>query len=181
MRLIFLHGPPASGKYTIAKALESVRGLRNFHNHLTLDVSRAIFDFGTEQFWALTHELRLASLRAIAQEDEAIVVFTNCYSHPEDAHKVAAIRDVVEEVGGDFLPVYLECAMSELERRVTDPGRVGMKKIHTVEGLDGFLAQWNCVALPDADCVTIHTGERTPEDCAAELVTRLGLPTIPTE
>ena len=175
MRLIYLHGPPASGKYTIAKALESVRGLRNFHNHLTLDVSKALFEFGSEQFWALTHELRLTSLRAIAGDDEAVVVFTNCYSHPEDAATVSAIQDLVERAGGGFLPVFLDCAVSELERRVSDPSRINMKKLHTVEGLEQFLTQWNCIALPHADCITIQTSERTPEDCADEIVKRLSL------
>ena len=51
MKLIYLHGPPAAGKYTIAKALETKIGARIFHNHLTIDVAKAIFDFGTPAFW----------------------------------------------------------------------------------------------------------------------------------
>ena len=39
MKLIFLHGPPASGKFTIARALQASHGVLNFHNHLTIDVA----------------------------------------------------------------------------------------------------------------------------------------------
>jgi len=35
--LVLLHGPPASGKLTIAKELSVLTEARVFHNHLTLD------------------------------------------------------------------------------------------------------------------------------------------------
>ena len=39
MKLIFLHGAPASGKYTIAKGLQERWGVLNFHNHLTVEAA----------------------------------------------------------------------------------------------------------------------------------------------
>jgi tRNA uridine 5-carbamoylmethylation protein Kti12 len=62
MKLIFLHGPPASGKFTIARALQASHGVLNFRNHLTIDVAKSLFDFGTDEFWALTHQLRRTAL-----------------------------------------------------------------------------------------------------------------------
>lgn len=181
MRLIFLHGPPASGKYTIAERLEAAWGVQNFHNHLTLDVAKALFDFGTPEFWDLVHRLRRVSLAAKAVDSEADVVFTNCYSSPHDDATVAGLEEVVVERGGTFVPVYLECGIDELRRRVAEPSRVAMRKLHTVEGLDGFLDQWNCVALDRPDCVTVSTEGRAVDACVAEIAERLGLRPVESE
>lgn len=175
MKLIFLHGPPASGKYTIARELEASLGILNFHNHLTLDVAKALFEFGTPEFWDLTHRLRRVALDAKAGDPDARVVFTNCYSDPHDNATVAALEDVVTARGGEFLPVYLACGADELRRRVVDPDRVSMRKLHTVEALEQFLEQWNCIALERPSCVTVRTDGRSVGDCVQEIAGRLSL------
>ena len=43
--LVLLHGRPASGKLTIANQLNALLGLRVFHNHLTIDVAKSLFEF----------------------------------------------------------------------------------------------------------------------------------------
>ncbi|MDP9995092.1 cytidylate kinase [Variovorax boronicumulans] len=43
MKLVFIHGPVASGKLTIARELGRLSGLAVFHNHLVVDaVARAV-------------------------------------------------------------------------------------------------------------------------------------------
>jgi chloramphenicol 3-O-phosphotransferase len=44
-RIIFLHGPGAAGKYTIARELSRLTGLPLFHNHLTVDLLLALFPY----------------------------------------------------------------------------------------------------------------------------------------
>jgi adenylylsulfate kinase-like enzyme len=175
MNLIFLHGPPASGKHTIAQALQESWGVLNFHNHLTLDVAKSLFDFGTPEFWALTHRLRQVALRAKASDTHARVVFTNCYSRPHDDSNVEALEEIVTGPGGEFIPVYLHCGVEELRRRVGDPSRIAMRKLHTAEGLEEFMDRWNCVALDRSNCVTVSTEGRAPSDCVAEIARRLSL------
>lgn len=175
MKLLFLHGPPASGKFTIAEGLAERFGIINFHNHLTLDVARALFDFGTPEFWALTHRLRREALGAKASDPDATVTFTNCYSRPHDDATVAALEETVLGKGGEFVPVYLECGPAELRRRVVADGRASMRKLHTVGGLEEFLGHWNCVPLDRPNCITVATEGRTPADCVAEIGRRLGL------
>ena len=51
MRLIYLHGPPAAGKYTIATELAARAGCGVFHNHQTIHVARSFFEFGSPPFW----------------------------------------------------------------------------------------------------------------------------------
>ena len=173
MKLIFLHGPPASGKYTIAEALHASHGVLNFHNHLTIDVAKALFAFGTPEFWALTHRLRREALAARAEQGGADVVFTNCYSSPDDDETVAALEHEVTSRGALFVPVFLECGVEELRRRVTHPSRRAMRKIHSVRGLDDYMASWNFMALDRPNTVTVTTEARTPRECAAEIARRV--------
>ena len=173
MKLIFLHGPPASGKYTIARVLHASYGVLNFHNHLTIDVAKALFDFGTDQFWDLTHRLRRTALAARAEEGEANVVFTNCYSSPQDDSTVEALEEEVTSRGGHFLPVFLECSLEELRRRVTDPSREEMRKLRSVQGLDEFMDKWNIVALDRPNTMVVTTDGRSAAECAEEIAERV--------
>jgi len=75
--------------------------------------------------------------------------------------------------GGQFVPVFLECGLEELRRRVTDPAREEMKKLHTVEGLDEFMRTWNVVALERENTVVISTEDRSADECAEEIAKRV--------
>jgi tRNA uridine 5-carbamoylmethylation protein Kti12 len=46
MKLLFLHGSPATGKLTVAKALLRMVPGRLMDNHAAIDFARTIFDFG---------------------------------------------------------------------------------------------------------------------------------------
>ena len=50
MKLIFIHGAPASGKLTVAKALLRIVPGRLFDNHAAIDLARTVFDFGAPGF-----------------------------------------------------------------------------------------------------------------------------------
>lgn len=44
-RLIFLYGPPAAGKLTVAKALADAYDVRVVDNHVSLDPALRLFPF----------------------------------------------------------------------------------------------------------------------------------------
>jgi hypothetical protein len=46
MKLLFLHGAPAAGKLTVAKAVLQLVPGRLFDNHASIDLARTLFDFG---------------------------------------------------------------------------------------------------------------------------------------
>lgn len=175
MRLIFLHGPPASGKYTIARELEAEIGARNFHNHLTMDVAKALFEFGSEPFWDLLRELRSVCVAAMCEHPNITVVYTSVYSQPEDDDSVKRIESMVASAGGHFLPVFLQCEVAELERRVSDSSRHEMHKLTSVDGLRRALETWNCIALPRENCLVVVTDRKSPRQCAQEIIDRLEL------
>ena len=50
MKLIFIWGPAASGKLTVARELEKLTGLPVFHNHLVVDALLEKLPFGDPEF-----------------------------------------------------------------------------------------------------------------------------------
>src|ERR1700733_3205565 len=84
MRLLFLHGSPATGKLTVAKALLQAVPGRLFDNHAAIDLARTLFDFGAPGFWELVHNVRCAAFDAAAEHGVSLVVTTFCYAEPED-------------------------------------------------------------------------------------------------
>ena len=68
MKLVFLHGAPATGKLTVAKALLNVVPGRLLDNHAAIDFARNVFEFGAPGFWDLVHHVRLVALEAAAKQ-----------------------------------------------------------------------------------------------------------------
>ena len=108
MFVLFLHGPAAAGKLTIARPLAKRLGLRLFHNHLTVDLSTALFDFGTRGFVELREDVWLKSFSLAAREGVSFVFTFQPEgsvgpTFPQDC------RDAVERHGGRVHFVALDC------------------------------------------------------------------------
>lgn len=52
MHLVFIHGPAAAGKYTVARELAALTGFGFYHNHLVVDEVLKTHAFGTPGFVA---------------------------------------------------------------------------------------------------------------------------------
>lgn len=170
MNLVFLHGPPASGKFTIATEVANRISCGVFHNHLTIDLARPFFEFGSKEFWSFVQNLRLACFREAAACSSQTVIYTSCYDHPADLEFFEKIESIVESAGGKVLPIYLKADTPELEARVVSQSRAEMGKIRSVEGLHRQLGRWNCIPVPRESCCIIVTDGETPQECAGEVL-----------
>lgn len=144
MKLIFLYGPPASGKYTIAKALSQKTGYKLFHNHLTVDLAKGVFDYGIKPFWDLIHKIRLDVFEKAAKENISGMIFT--YVYQKDSDDDYFVRQVVEKVnsnGGEVIFIQIYCEKEELLKRVKEDSRKEFQKVKTEEGLLEMLNQGN--------------------------------------
>ena len=175
MRLIVLHGPPASGKLSIAKALEELVGCKTFHNHVAIDVAKSFYEFDAPGFWEMVEAVRLTCLKSAAENFRGSVVYTWVYDHPKDLKFYEKVERVLEGTGVGILPVYLDTPIQELERRVVSAQRRAMGKVSSVEGLRENLKRWNCLAIPRASCISIATAGKTVEACAHELAEYVAL------
>jgi hypothetical protein len=144
MKLIFLHGPPASGKLTIAKALlRSVPG-RPFDNHAAIDLARTVFDFGTAGFWELVQTVRISILHVAAEKSVPLIVMTFVYVEPDDLPAFEQYESVVQRRGGQLLPVFLQCSGAEIIRRIGNVDRADRGKMTSEQGVRDFLASRRC-------------------------------------
>ncbi|MFY9484436.1 MAG: hypothetical protein WAP74_02320 [Patescibacteria group bacterium] len=66
MKLIFMYGPPAAGKLTVAKKLAKLTGYKIFHNQLTVDLITSIFPVKSAAFRKFNPKFRLEIFAAAA-------------------------------------------------------------------------------------------------------------------
>ncbi len=175
MRLVFLHGAPASGKLTVARALLRAVPGRLFDNHAAIDVARTMFDFGAPGFWELVHDVRLAVLEAAAARGVPLAVATYCYEEPEDRAQFEAFEAILTRHGSELLPVFLHCSTEEAMRRVGNADRAARRKLTSAEVLADLRARRNITPVPRPNCLALDTGETPPDATAREIVRHFDL------
>jgi shikimate kinase len=100
MKLVFIYGPPASGKLTVATELAKLTGFKLFDNHVSIQFVQSIFEFGTKTFWRLTGKYRLEMLDEAAKQ-KINTIFTFVYSQGEDDRYVRQVLRRVRSRGGE--------------------------------------------------------------------------------
>lgn len=175
MKLLFLHGAPAAGKLTVAKALLRIVPGRLMDNHAAIDLALTIFDFGAPGFWELVHRVRDAAYETGAQQRVQLLVTTFCYAEPEDRANFEGVEKIVQRHGGELLPVFLHCSREEALRRVGNPDRVTRRKIASGEHLMRDLDRYNLTAVPRSDCLRLDTTIDPADATARKIVQHFGL------
>jgi tRNA uridine 5-carbamoylmethylation protein Kti12 len=140
MKLIFIYGPPAVGKLTVAKELSRKTGYKIFHNHHTLDLAESIFTWGSEEFWKLVRKLRLDVIEAIAESEKGGVIFTFVYNGSHEEKKfIDHLESVVKKQNGVVYYVNLVAQKNVLKSRVKNSSRRKFSKISSVATLEKAL------------------------------------------
>jgi len=171
--LVYLYGPPASGKLTIAEQLSEITGFRLFHNHLTVNAIRSVLDFGTPPFAEVIHRLRLDVFRTALTEGISII-FTNssAWGGTDGPSRFAAFASdaaaAAETSGGRCLFVQIQAPVEVLEGRVANDSRRAHNKLVDVARLNEMLDELDSSPLHIGDLV-IDSSILKPE-CAARLI-----------
>jgi chloramphenicol 3-O-phosphotransferase len=165
LNLIFLHGPPACGKLTIAKALSAELGWPVFHNHLVVDALTSVFEFGSEPFVRLREDFWLAVFEAAATRGQSII-FTFA---PERTVREDFARRTAEAVarhGGRVRFIRLTCPAEVLAARVESPDRAVHGKLRSRALLAQLTAQgaFDCAPLPAE--LSVDTSVASPAEAA---------------
>ncbi|OLE71879.1 hypothetical protein AUF78_00150 [archaeon 13_1_20CM_2_51_12] len=175
MRLIFIYGPPASGKLTVATELAKLTGFKLFHNHVSIQFVQSIFEFGTKTFWRLTNKYRLEMLEEATKEG-IDTIFTFVYSKGEDDKFVKRVLKMVRSNGGRVCFVRLYCDRNELARRVKSGQRKRMGKISTKKMLSDLFRRYNLdLEIPFHRSLSIDTTNRAPRNAAKSIARHYGL------
>jgi hypothetical protein len=165
MQLVFIHGAPAVGKLTVARQLAILSGFRLFHNHLTVDLVRSVFPFGTEPFVRLREEIWLSTFHEAAQSKTSLI-FTFAPEGTVRPKFIQNTKDVVATSGGKVVFVELTCDEHELERRVESPSRKQFEKLTSIEEYRALkqAGAFGFPAIPSE--LSINTTTTPPEDAA---------------
>ncbi len=175
--LTYLYGPPAVGKLTIATPLAEMTGHRLFHNHLSVNAVRPIFDLGSAPFNAVIERLRI-DVCATAMAAGRSLIFTNSSAWGGDDGRARfesfASRMVaaVEDGGGRAMLVQLVGEPDELVERVVSDARRGHHKLTDPDRLREILSTFDAAPLPGT-ALTIDTASLTPEAAAARIAAQL--------
>jgi shikimate kinase len=176
MNLVFLYGPPATGKLTIAKELSKLTGYRLFHNHLTLDLAREILPDFDERLFELTRKLRFDAFKAAAKYDRNLI-FTYVYTG-DDSEKsfVESVVKAVEQYNGKILFVQLAAPLETILSRVEDDSRKEHKKVNDREQLRSSLERYDMnVSVLHEPILKLDTSQLSPKESAQKIVEHFDL------
>ena len=180
MKLVFLYGPAASGKLTIAREIAKLTGFAVFHNHLIVDAVLAVFPFGSEPFARLREQFWMATFAEAAERGRSLVfTFAPEASVADDFPQ--RVEALVKEAGGEVMFVRLAVSIEEQERRIDNPSRGEFAKLRSVALLrelrEASLASHAAMPAPRFVVDTEATGAA---EAARLIVEQLGLPTVAT-
>ena len=162
--LIYIYGPPASGKLTVATRLSELTGIPLFHNHLTVNAVLPVFAFGSPPFVEAVRAMR----RAVFEQRPAPASASSSPTTPRGlsptraaaSRAAAATRAIMAGHGGRTVFVRLTAPQSALvERWRTSPGG-RIEKLLDADRLRELLADFDASPLHPDDLVDRHRARR---------------------
>jgi len=168
-RLVFLYGPPAVGKLTIARAIAARQPFKIVHTHLTIDPVTEVLPFGTDAFWRVVGGFR-QTLVAAAAEEGIDLVFTFVFA-PGDEQLVADIARPFHQAGGRVVFVRLHAPREVLLQRVREGSRRDHKKVTDAATLERLLDRYeDFTATVEGEGLSIETDVISAEEAAAQIL-----------
>src|SRR5687767_11291727 len=107
MKLLIIYGAPAARKLTIASEVARRTGFKLFHNHVSIDCVKPVFDFGTKPFMRMIETIRFAMIAEAAREGIDLI-HTFVYASGEDDEHFAKLIASAEDNDGEVHLVLLK-------------------------------------------------------------------------
>jgi deoxyadenosine/deoxycytidine kinase len=133
--VVFIYGPIAAGKLTVAKILSKKLGFKLIHNHHLNDFVGEVFERGSYASHDMKDFLRYYLLENVVKA-KLNAVTTHCYSHNwvsktglSDPKYVTTLEKKLTKLGAVFLPVHLKASDQELVHRVSMGSRKAFGKL----------------------------------------------------
>jgi hypothetical protein len=175
--LIYLYGPPASGKLTVATQVSELTGIPLFHNHLTVNAVRSVFAFNSPPYLEAVRAMRRAMFETAARAGVSLIFTNNSAWSGSDPRarfeaEAEAARQIMAGHGGRTLFVRLTAPPAALEERVANDSRQAHGKLVDVGRLREQLADFDPSPLHPDD-LTIDTERLGPAESAALITAAL--------
>ena len=173
MQVVFIFGPTASGKLTVAREVAAMTGFRLFPDHLAVNLLSTVFDTGMRAFvrireWAWTEVLR----EAVHENRSLVFTFKPQASIRSSFLSHACV--IIERLGGEIVFVELTCPEAVIETRIENDDRRALGKLASVAEYrrlrDQGAFEFRTMPTPK---VKVDTGECTPGEAANRIVALL--------
>jgi dephospho-CoA kinase len=169
MKLIFLSGPPASGKLTVAEKLSERTGIPLFHNHLSRDLVRDIYGDKLRDNYELVDRIR-SDVLDYCSKNNTDLIFTYVYEGSDDDANVRNFMKTIENNKGEVLFVELSASRADLISRVDNESRKKFKKLIDPAIMEKITVDTSIYSIPFVDSLKINTSELTPDQSAKIIV-----------
>ena len=172
MKLIFLYGPPASGKLTIAEILSERTGIPLFHNHLSRDLVKDIYGDKLRQNYELVDRIRFDVLD-YCSKNQTDLIFTYVYEGSDDDENVHRFIDIIEKNQGEVFFVELTANKEDLIARVDNESRSRYKKLTDPVIMEKITQSMSIYSIPFVDSLKINTSNLSPEESVSTIISNL--------
>ena len=128
--LVIITGPHAVGKMTVGQELAKITDLRLFHNHMSIELSLKLFDFGTPEFRALNETIRKTVFEQFAAGNLPGLIFTYMmdFDQPSEFAYLNEIIELFSSHGADCHVVELCADFEERLARNKSENRLAQKE-----------------------------------------------------
>ncbi len=174
-KLLIIFGPPAVGKTTVGKILESKSDFKLFTNHMVMDSVMHLFGRGSPSENRLSRIIRENVIKEAA-EAGLNLIFTYVWNFSQDRGRtnIDFYKNLYESTGGKVIFVELTAPLSVCAERAANPMRNVEKKY--AANRENILARINTSEFISPDpffyqnYTKIDTRNKTPEAIATEIL-----------
>lgn len=166
MNMIFIYGPPASGKLTIAKELASLTNYKVFHNHQTRDIVHELYPSTLDENYGLVDKLRLDIFKYAARHSTDII-FTYVHDDVTDTSFVNKVVKTIEAEKGNVLFIETSASKSTLLSRVDSDSRKEHSKLIDKNILERLIDAGTYESLPYEKILKIDTTNMSAKESAS--------------
>ena len=174
MKLIFLYGPPASGKLTIAEKVSERTGIPLFHNHLSRNLVKDIYGDKLRDHYGLLDRIRFDVLD-YCSKNQTDLIFTYVYEGSDDDDDVRGFIKTIEYNQGEVLFVELSAHKEDLIERADNESRKKFKKLVDPQKMESIVQDMSIYSIPFVDALKINTSESSPDESAARIIREFAL------
>lgn len=176
MKLLFLYGPAAAGKLTVARELAQLTGYTVFDNHLSIDYAAKLFEWGSPDYVKLLRAVRLFTFQQMDAMGIPGLIFTFVYTPPSSDEFVQQVLQTCQQSGIEPMFVKVEARREVLLERVVSPERKERKKLSRSDRLIKMLDEQNALeSIPFVQSLVVDTSDQSPVQSARRIVDHFGL------
>ncbi|MFK7775613.1 MAG: AAA family ATPase [Saprospiraceae bacterium] len=113
MKFVIIFGPSAVGKMSVGRALAEKTELKLYHNHMSIEAVRPVFDFGTPEFNRLVELNRIEMFKTAAKSDLKGLIFTFVWAldRPKEFEYISRAVKIFEEQNAEIFYIELEASL----------------------------------------------------------------------